>query len=39
MWVIIFMLSIVIPLIIWGFVAGWQEKQLEKKNDKTVLTD
>jgi len=33
MWVIFFMLAIVVPLIIWGFVAGWKEKQLDKKNE------
>jgi len=30
MWLIIFMLAIVLPLIIWGFVAGWREKQFDK---------
>jgi len=39
MWLIIFMVAVILPLIIWGFVAGWQEKRLEKKNDKTVLAD
>jgi hypothetical protein len=27
MWLIVFMLAIVIPLIIWGFVAGRNEKK------------
>jgi len=36
MWIIFFMLAIVIPLIIWGLVAGWQEKQSDKKNDKAA---
>jgi len=25
------MLAIVIPLMIWGFVAGWREKQFDKR--------
>jgi hypothetical protein len=33
------MLAIVIPLIIWGFVAGWHEKKIDKKDDKAVLAD
>jgi len=36
MWVILFMFAIIIPLIIWGFVAGWREKQFDKKNDKVA---
>jgi hypothetical protein len=36
MWLIVFMVAIVLPLIIWGFVADWHEKQFEKKNDKVV---
>jgi len=28
MWLIIYMLAVVIPLIIWGFVAGRHEKKL-----------
>jgi len=39
MWVIFFMFAIIVPLIIWGFVAGWREKQFDKNNDKTVLAD
>ena len=26
MWLIVFMVAVVLPLIIWGFVAGWYEK-------------
>ena len=29
MWLIIFMVAIVLPLIIWGFVASRNEKQFE----------
>jgi len=36
MWVIFFMFAIIVPLIIWGFVAGWHEKKIDKKNDKAV---
>jgi hypothetical protein len=32
MWLIIYMLSIVLFLIIWGFVADWHEKKIDKKN-------
>jgi len=39
MWLIIYIVAVILPLIIWGFVAGRQEKQLDKKNDKTVLAD
>jgi len=39
MWVIFYMFAIIVPLIIWGFVAGRREKQFDKKNDKTVLSD
>ncbi|GBU27214.1 hypothetical protein R84B8_00740 [Treponema sp. R8-4-B8] len=39
MWLVIFMVAIVLPLIIWGFVASWREKQFDKKNDKVVLAD
>ena len=30
MWLIIFMVAIVLPLIIWGFVASWREHQDKK---------
>jgi hypothetical protein len=33
MWLIIFMLAIVLPLIIWGFVASWREKRFDKSNE------
>jgi hypothetical protein len=36
MWLVVFMVAIVLPLIIWGFVAGWNEKQFSKKNDKVA---
>jgi len=39
MWVIFFMFAIIVPLIIWGFVAGKHEKEIDKKNDKAVLAD
>jgi hypothetical protein len=39
MWLIIFMVAIVLPLIIWGFVTGWNEKLFDKKDNKTVLAD
>jgi hypothetical protein len=39
MWLIVFMVAIVLPLIIWGFVASWREKHFDKKNDKVVLAD
>jgi hypothetical protein len=39
MWLIIYMTAVILYLIIWGFVAGRQEKQLDKKDDKTVLAD
>jgi cytoskeletal protein RodZ len=39
MWVIFYMFAIIVPLIIWGFIAGWREKKTDKENDKTVLAD
>ena len=39
MWLIIFMVAIVLPLIIWGFVAGWHENQFDKKNNKVVMAE
>jgi len=39
MWLIFYMFAIIVPLIIWGFVAGRNEKQFDKKNDKAVLSD
>jgi hypothetical protein len=34
MWLIVFMVAIVLPLIIWGFVASWREKQFDTDNAK-----
>jgi hypothetical protein len=39
MWLIVFMVAIVLPLIIWGFVTSRNEKQFDKKDDKVVLAD
>jgi len=36
MWLIFFMAAIIIPLIIWGYVAGKIEERTDKKNDKTI---
>ena len=36
MWLIVFMLAIVIPLIVWGFVAGRNEKKSQPTASDTV---
>jgi len=37
MWVIIFMVAFVVPIIIIGSVAAWREKQFDKKDDQVIL--
>ena len=33
MWVAVFMVACVVPLIIWGSVLDWREKQQEKESN------
>jgi hypothetical protein len=35
MWLIVFMVAIVLPLIIWGFVESWREKHIDTDNAKS----
>ena len=37
MWVIIFMVSVVVPFIIWGCILSWRERQSDREHDKAVL--
>jgi hypothetical protein len=37
MWVIIFMIGFVVPIIIIGCVSSWRERRIDKENEKAVL--
>jgi hypothetical protein len=37
MWVIVFMIGFIVPIIIIGCVAAWREFRMDKENEKDAL--
>jgi hypothetical protein len=37
MWVIVFMIGFVVPIIIIGCVSSWRERRIDKENEKAAL--
>jgi hypothetical protein len=37
MWLIIFMAGAVVPLIIFGYILSWRERQADRENEEAAL--
>jgi hypothetical protein len=37
MWVVVFMIGFIVPIIIIGCVAAWRERRIDKENSKESL--
>ena len=39
MWVIIFMVGVVVPLIIFGCIISWRDRRIDRENEQASLNN